>query len=191
MRVLIRLVFLATMLVATAAPAREVAGVLVPDTVTLEPGAVRLVLNGAGVRSKFFVKVYAGALYLPAPQTDAAQILRHSGAAAVHMHFLHSEVSREKLVDAWNDGFHANLTDAERAALAGRIEQFNALFRTVRKGDVIRLDYLPATGLRVYIADELRGTIEGADFFQAVLRIWLGDKPADSGLKRGMLGAQS
>jgi hypothetical protein len=43
----------------------------------------------------------------------------------------------------------------------------------------------------VYIADELRGTIEGADFFQAVLRIWLGDKPADSGLKRGMLGAQS
>jgi hypothetical protein len=176
------------MLLSFVAAAREVAGVRLPDTVTLAPDQPALVLNGAGVRSKFFVKVYVGALYLPARAIDSTSIVRHTGPVAVHMHFLHSEVSKEKLVDAWNDGFGANLSDAERARLKERIDRFNALFRTARRGDVIRLEYLPGSGTTVIINNDKQGAIDGEDFMQAWLRIWLGEKPADGDLKRAMLG---
>lgn len=174
-------------LLTTSAIARELAGVTVPDTVTLGDQHA-LVLNGAGIRSKFFVKVYVGALYLPTRTNDADAVLRHTGPVAMHMHMLHSEVSKEKLVKGWNEGFDANLNDAERTVLGPRIETFNNMFTTARKGDVIRLDYQPGRGTAVTINNEPRGTIEGEDFMHAWLRIWLGKHPADSGLKKGLLG---
>jgi hypothetical protein len=184
-----RLVIILALLLSPAlAFARDVAGVALPESITL--GArPPLVLNGAGVRSKFFVKVYVGALYLPAPARDADAVLRHAGPVAMHMHFLHGEVSREKLVQAWNEGFDANLDAAEHARLGARIARFNGLFRAARKGDVIRLDYLPGGGTTVSINHESRGVIEGEDFMQAWLRLWLGRRPADAGLKRALLGA--
>lgn len=167
--------------------AKDVAGVSLPETVTLN-AKPPLVLNGAGIRSRFFIKVYVGALYLPARTHDAEAILRSAGPVAMHMYILHSEISKEKLVDAWNDRFDANLSTAEHASLRTRIERFDGLFRTVHKGDVIRLDYLPGTGTTVSIDDEKRGVIEGEDFMHAWLRIWLGKQPADSDLKQGLLG---
>jgi hypothetical protein len=168
------------------AHAREVAGIQIPDKVAL--GESTLVLNGAGVRSKFFVKVYVGALYLSAMQRDAAGIIAADAPVAVHLHFLHSEVEVKKLVDAWNDGFNANHDAAQLAALKARIERFNALFHTVKRGDIIRIEYTPGSGTTVAINAEERGAIEGADFRAALLRIWLGDKPVDDDLKRAMLG---
>jgi len=166
--------------------AREVAGVQVAETARLDDTA--LVLNGAGVRSKFFVKVYVGALYLPKRTAQAGAILSADAPWSVHMHFLHSEVKAKKLVDAWNEGFEANLAEADHKRLTDRIAAFDALFRTVRKGETIRVDYSPAAGTRVTIQTEVRGAIPGADFGRAVLGIWLGDRPADASLKRAMLG---
>jgi hypothetical protein len=181
------IVALALMLSSSLAFARDVAGVALSETVTL--GAKpELVLNGAGIRSKFFIKVYVGALYLPARTRDPGTVLRHTGPVSMHMHFLHSEVSKEKLVKAWNEGFDTNLDAAGRARLGARIARFNELFRTARKGDVIRLDYLPGSGTTVTINNESRGVIEGEDFMQAWLRIWLGKHPADADLKQGLLG---
>lgn len=179
-------VVLALMLSPAWALAKEVAGVSLPQTITL--GSRPLVLNGAGIRTKFFIKVYVGALYLPARTRDAEAVLRNTGPVAMHMYIVHGEISKEKLVDAWNDRFDANLDAAERARLAPRIERFDALFPTVHKGDVMRLDYLPGAGTTVSINNDKRGVIEGEDFMRAWLRIWLGKEPADGGLKQELLG---
>lgn len=184
-----KLVAFVLLLFSATAFGMEVAGVKLPETVATGANLPPLVLNGAGVRSKFFIKVYVGALYLPARTTEADAVLRHTGPLAVHMYFLHSEVTKEKLVGAWNDGFSANLGETERARLGERIQRFNGLFQTVRRGDVIRLDYAPGAGTAVSINNEKRGMIEGEDFMQAWLRIWLGKEPADAALKRAMLGA--
>jgi hypothetical protein len=183
------LVALALLLSSAVTFGMEVAGVKLPDTVVPGANLPPLVLNGAGVRSKFFIKVYVGALYLPARATGADAVLRNTGPASMHMYFLHSEVTKQKLVAAWNEGFSANLGEAERARLGARIERFNGLFQTVRRGDIIRLDYTPDTGTVVSINSEKRGAIEGEDFMQAWLRIWLGEEPVDAALKRAMLGA--
>jgi hypothetical protein len=104
------------------------------------------------------------------------------------MHFTYSEVSREKIIAGWNDGLADNLTAERMSAIKPMLEKFNALFRTVVKGDVIRIDYLPESGTQVRINNELRGSIEGNDFFRDLLRIWLGTHPVSKSLKHDMLG---
>lgn len=184
----LRIVVALALMSSATAFGREVAGVTLPETITLGTKPP-LVLNGAGIRSKFFIKVYLGALYLPTRTRDAEAVLRSNGPVAIHMYILHSEISKEKLVNAWNDGFDANLDAAEHARLGPRIERFDGLFQTVHKGDVIRLDYLPGTGTTVSISNEKRGVIEGEDFMQAWRRIWLGQQPVDADLKQELLGA--
>jgi hypothetical protein len=166
--------------------AREIAGVDVPETVSINNTG--LVLNGAGVRKKFFIKIYVGALYLTAKRTTVEQILSDPGAKRIVMSFLYKEVGNEKLVEGWNEGFENNNSAGEIKALKDRINQFNSLFVTVRKGDVIQLDYLPDQGTQVWIKGKLKGTVAGEDFSRALLKIWLGTEPADTGLKEAMLG---
>ncbi len=71
--------------------------------------------------------------------------------------------------------------------LQPRIDAFNAMFSTVKKGERIILDYIPGKGTVVTIAGEEKGTIEGKDFNDALLLIWLGEKPVNKKLKEMLL----
>jgi len=168
--------------------AAEVAGVKLPEQVVLEGGGGKLVLNGAGVRKKFVVKVYVGALYLPEKSGNVEKILGGPGGRRVVMHFLHKEVGAEKLVEGWNKGFAANLAKGELKAMEERIGLFNGLFRTAYSGDVYHLDLVPGKGTEVRLNGNVLGTIPGEDFYRALLKVWLGEKPGDKGLKKALLG---
>ncbi len=182
--------FILSMLLVIPVSAKELAGVVIPEQVTPEQGIDPLTLNGAGIRSKFFVKVYVGALYLPGKQTAVEKILAMPGAKRVSMHVLYDEVSKEKLVSGWNDGFENNNSSEELARLKERLNNFNDLFTTIKRGDLVNIDYLPGKGTRVQINNVSKGIIAGDDFYQAVLKVWLGEQPADSSLKQGMLGIE-
>lgn len=166
---------------------REIAGIVLPETLQIPDSATALLLNGAGTRNKLFFKIYVAGLYLPSYQTTPAAVLDLTGPKRVHMHFLYKEVEQEKLVNGWQDGFKNNLAKARFEQLASRLMKFNSLFRTMKRGDVIDLDYLPAAGTRVWINGELQGQIEGEDFYAALLKVWLGDSPADATLKAALL----
>lgn len=159
-----------------------------PDKVTLEGTDTQLQLNGIGFRTKFVFDIYIGALYTDSKvnSRDAVQALK--GPNRIHMHFVYGEVSKEKLVDGWNDGFENNNSDEKLKALSQSIEKFNAMFSTVVAGDVVLLDYIPGKGTKVTIKGEDKGLIEGEDFNAALLDIWLGDEPADDDLKEKLLG---
>lgn len=169
-----------------SALAREVAGVKFESS--LQSGSTNLVLNGVGIRSKFFFKIYVGALYLSNKSSNAGEILASDSAKTVIMHFLYKEVSKEKLVSAWNDGFSANLTPAQLKSLKEKIDQFNTLNTTVKNGDRIVLSYEPGKGTEIMIKNKLVGTISGLDFHQALLKIWIGKNPVTGDLKKAMLG---
>jgi hypothetical protein len=176
-------------LASTPAAAYRIADVDIPDSVQLANNDTKLVLNGAGLREKFFMDIYIGALYLPVKTPDADAILGAAGPTSILMHFLYKEVSKNKITDGWNDGLEANTSPAEMDALRPDLEKFNGLFLTVHKGDVIRIDYQPGTGTEVRINGEWRGTVEGETFFRALLKVWLGSSPVSKALKAGMLGA--
>ena len=177
---------LAYLLIITAAYAREVANITFPDS--MQVANTKLVLNGAGLRTKFFVKVYAGALYLKNKSNRVEGILDDNNAKRIIMHFIHDEVNKEKLTSAWIDGFKNNQDEKTYKSLVARLQTFNSYFSNLRKGDRVILDYFPSQGTQVTIKDEVKGMIPGQDFQRALLSVWLGDDPADWSLKDAMLG---
>jgi len=172
----------------TSLAAKEVEGVAIPDTLTFTNSDTTLVLNGAGLREKFFLDIYIGALYLQAKTPDASAILSDTGPASVLMHILYSEISKEKITDGWNDGLEDNLSDEQMQAIKPKLEKFNNLFQALHKGDVLRIDYVPGTGTEVRINGEWRGAVEGNEFYRSLLKIWIGSHPISNSLKQGMLG---
>ena len=182
------IVFLSLISTLSFAQAREVAGIELPEQINLGDQGTPLLLNGAGIRKKFFFKVYLASFYLPQRVSDVNSILTSNQANRVRMDMLHSEVAKEKLTAAWNDGFEANHSAQELSQLKSRIETFNALFETLVAGDRVELDYIPETGTRVTINDGVKGVIPGEDFNRALLKIWLGESPVTKSLKSQLLG---
>jgi len=146
-----------------------------------------LVLNSTGTRAFWFIPIYAAALYLPDKNTNAEEIINSDANKQIVMHFLYKKVSKKRLLSTLDKGFSDNLDQATLAALAPKIDQLKSLFKTVVKGDRIILDYSPIIGTRLFLNNELQGTITGKAFHQATFRVWLGDKPADATLKKQLL----
>lgn len=164
--------------------------VTLPDSVTLDGTDTALQLNGMGYRSKFIFKIYVGALYTESKSVsrDAVQALK--GPKRIVMHMVYDEVSREKMTAALYEGFEDNNSDEQLEKLQSRLKTYISYYPDLKNGDVILLDYIPASGTQVTINGEKKAIIEGADFYSALLDVWLGDEPADDDLKDAMLGLQ-
>ncbi|HEV2719266.1 MAG TPA: chalcone isomerase family protein, partial [Thermoanaerobaculia bacterium] len=80
--------------IAVPALAATLAGVNLEDRTTVN--GQTLVLNGAGLRKKFFIKVYVGGLYLQAKNSNAAAVLGADTPRRMVMHFLYS-VSKDQM----------------------------------------------------------------------------------------------
>lgn len=166
--------------------AAEVGGIKIDDSVSV--GGATLVLNGAGIRSRMVFKVYVGALYLPAKAGDLAAALARS-PRRVQMTLLRN-VGADDLVGALVDGIKANNTAAEVAALQGQTDQLVAIMKRIgeaKTGDVVTLDLVDGE-TRVGHNGKGIGAIPGAPFNDALIKIWLGDKPVQADLKAAMLG---
>ncbi len=166
----------------------ELAGVTVDNVIAAKNGDT-LVLNGLGLREKFWVDVYVGSLYLTTKTNEIADILSSQKAFRIQMDFVYKEVDKEKLITAWREGFEKNQAPEILTSIKDRMQQFYGFFNTnaVAKDQYI-LDYIPDEGTTVAKNGQVLGTIPGDDFKNAVLEIWLGNIPADKDLKNGMLG---
>jgi len=167
----------------------EVAGVKFEDRNSA--GTAELQLNGAGMRSRFILRVYAVGLYLTERRTAAADVLALRGAKRLQVVTLR-ELTAEQFADALVEGIRKNHSDSETAALNTRIEEFKGAIlavKTAAKGDVISIDWLPDSGTRLSVNGKQQGKdIAGEDFYLALLRIWLGPKPAQDDLRDALLG---
>jgi long-chain acyl-CoA synthetase len=173
---------------ATPALAAEVAGVMLADEASV--GGRALVLNGAGVSSKFFFKVYVGSLYLPQRARDVAGVLAKS-PRRIQMNFLR-DLTLDQLVDALVGGLDANNSPAEMAAVRAPTEELLRIMKrfqhvAVKEGDVLTMDYSDGV-TRVALNGQFGGAIPGEAFNIAFTRIWIGDKPAHRNLKKALLG---
>jgi len=170
------------------ANALDLSGIHLADRVQV--GDTELQLNGGGIRTRFFFKIYVGALYLPQKQTSAEVIIADENKHRIAMHILR-ELSGEKLFGAFKDAIESNHSAAELAELDAQIQQMKQIFEAVQEvkpGDTIMLDYLPDSGTRVTVNGTERGIIAGEPFNRALLKVWLGKHPVQDDLKKGMLG---
>jgi hypothetical protein len=175
------------MALALPASAAEVAGVRFDDKARVE--GAELTLAGAGLRKRVFFKVYAIGLYVADRKADP---LAQGGAKRVAIHMLR-DVDAETFTKALVDGMRPNHDEATMKALEPRIAQLNAIMagiKEAKKGMAIALDWVPGAGTQVTIDGKPAGKpIEGEDFYRALLRIWLGEKPVQDDLKKALLGS--
>ncbi|WP_203292559.1 chalcone isomerase family protein [Luteirhabdus pelagi] len=181
-------ILLVAVLTITAGQAQtEVGNVTLPNTVTFN--GEELMLNGGGVRKKAFVlKLYSGGLYLGEKSSNASSIMNADETMAIKLHITSSFVSSEAMREAVEDGFDASM-DGNTAPLKSKIERFITFFNDeIVEDDIFDITYQKGKGVVAYKNGKELGTIEGMDFKKALFGIWLGDDPADSSLKKGMLG---
>lgn len=169
--------------------AAEISGVKFDDTVKV--AGKDLKLNGVGMRTKVIFKVYAAGLYLQDKKTTTPEVLAAEGPRRVTLVMMR-DVSSEDFGKAFMDGLNANVNTAEKAAIVGQISKFGEMFATLdglKKGNVLHLDWIPGSGTQCELNGKKIGeTVPDLAFYNAVLRLWIGDKPVDSSLKPALLG---
>ncbi len=178
------------LLLSAAASAVEVSGITVAERARIGSSGTNLVLNGAGVRTRLIFRIYVAALYLPAKITSGEEILRDDQPRRLLLLMLRDLTAKE-MTTSMTEALNETLTPAERAPLASRVQQFNAILealRDVRQGTQIAIDYVPQRGTSVLVDGKEKGRIPGADFNQALLRMWIGARPRDVELRTALLG---
>ena len=176
----------AIFLAAPAIAEKELAGVKVPESRTVE--STTLTLNGVGLRlaTMLKVKVYVMALYLESPSNDAAVIITSQDAARIELHMLR-DVDAKDMRKAWEEGFEKNYQgDAD---LSAELDALKAATGDLKEGDVLVFDF---NGDKVLVSSNNipTATIQGAEFRRALMSVWLGDKPPNKEVKAGALGLQ-
>lgn len=181
---------LAALMTATAAWAStDVAGVKLDDTMRVANQDLKL--NGAGIRYKAIFKVYVAGLYLADKKGTVPDVLAAPGARRVMIVPLR-DISSEDFGRAFLAGIHQNIDRAEKTKIVGQLLKFGEIFAAtpeLKKGDVLTTDWIPGTGTVIQINGKRVGDpLPDITFYNALLKIWLGEKPADYRLKRAMLG---
>jgi hypothetical protein len=147
-------------------------------------------LNGKGIRKRVFFDVYEIALYLPGKTASAQEAIAAQGAKRVEIRMLR-DVGADQFTDALADGIRANHAEADARRLEPQVKQLAQIMaeqKEAKKGMQVTLEW---TGreTRVLIDGKPAGQpIAGDDFYRALLRIWLGDKPVQEDLKKALLG---
>lgn len=145
-----------------------------------------LELSGVGeLKYLGFVKLYDGALYLPAG-TDNRQVLENI-PKRLEVRYVRSFKAKD-FGPATMAGIKRNVGPETYARLESRIVYHNGLYEDIARGDRVSLTYIPAVGTQLEINGTTKGTIQGADFAQALFSMWLGEKPFDKSFKKALLG---
>lgn len=177
--------FLAGSMTAVA-QTKTIAGVKFPTKT--EINGKSLVMNGGGLREKYWIDLYVAALYVEDKTTDPGKIIFANDYQAIHIKIISSKVTRERFIESVNEGFQ---NASQGKATKEQISKFVGFFKDeIKEWDRINLEYVPEKGIHVYKNGDLKGVIPGIEFKKALFSIWLGSVPADEDLKAGLLGKQ-
>ncbi|GAB2772644.1 chalcone isomerase family protein [Salinimicrobium soli] len=182
------LLLMAVVLSTTVNAQKKVGDATLPTTETYE--GQTLVLNGAGVREKLWIDLYAAGLYLNEKTKDANTVLNADKPMSIKLHIVSKLISSDKMVEAVTEGFEKS-TKGNTAPIQAEINKLLGFFKEdIHKNDIFDLVYLPGKGVVAYKNGTEKGVIKGREFKKALFGIWLSGDPADSGLKEDLLAGK-
>ena len=186
MRTIVKLSIIFLIFSSTILQARIVSGIEIPEKLTTNGS--QLILNGAGVREKFFLDLYVGALYLEKRNKIAKAIIDAEENMAIRLYITSSLISSKKMRNAVNEGFE-NSTKNNIIPIKKEIDEFISVFKDeINKGDIFDMVYVDSVGTKISKNGKLSKTIKGIKFKRSLFGIWLCDEPAQESLKEEMLG---
>ena len=167
----------------------DVGGVKMDDSADVR--GAKLVLNGAGVRYKAVFKVYAAGLYLGQKLSTPEEVLAAPGAKRLQVTMLR-DIDANELGKLFTRGVQDNAPKEQMSKLIPGLMRMSQVFSDQKKlvaGDVFILDWVPSAGTVISVKGVPQGEpFKEPEFFNALLRIWLGPQPADWKLKDALLG---
>jgi hypothetical protein len=175
----------------TAAPAQtlDLSGAKFPPSVSLAGQSLQL--NGAGIRHKFVVKVYAAGLYLAGTAATPEAVMSAPGPKRLQVAMLR-EIDANELGRLFTRGMQDNASREQFSKLIPGTIRMSDIFsarKRLRAGDSFSVDFVPGVGTTVLVNGQAQAEpIKEPEFFNALMRIWLGPSPADAALKSALLG---
>ncbi len=167
----------------------ELAGVRHPASVSV--AGKPLLLNGAGVRYKYVVKVYTAALYLGQRAATPEAVMAAPGPRRLQVTMLRS-IDANELGRLFSRGLQDNAPREDMGRLIQGTLRMADVFSANKRlgpGDHFSVDWIPGQGTLILVNGHAQGEpIKEPEFYNALLRIWLGSKPADWMLKDALLG---
>jgi hypothetical protein len=181
----------ALLLAPATARAVSVEGHAYDEVLRLDGTTLRL--TGAGVRAVAWFKGFTVGLWVAEPSTRPDALLGQAGPKRLRLRML-VDVPAAELVKALRRGVQKNHAEDEQARLAPAMARLEAVIGglgALRTGESLDLDHLPGRGLQVLFQGQPRGEpVPGDEAFRAVLRIFIGNRPADERLKAALLAAR-
>jgi hypothetical protein len=170
----------------------ELHGVVLEDSADVQGS--RLQLNGAGTRYKGPFKVYVAGLYLGKKASTPEEVLNQPGAKRLSVTLLRDIDSAELgrlLTRGIEDNVGKNASSAMIPGLMRMSQIFSDLKTKIAAGDNFMIEWIPGTGGLITIRGKVQGEpFKEAEFFRALMSIWLGPVPADFKLKDALLGSK-
>jgi len=171
------------------AQAVETSGVKFEPAVQL--GSARLLLNGAGTRFKAVFRVYAAGLYLSAKASTPQAVLTSPGPRRLQIVMLR-DIDGNELGKLFTRGMEDNAPREEFSkSIAGTLKMSD-IFSARKKllaGESFSVDWLPGVGTVIMVNGKPAAEpIVEPEFYSALMKIWLGNSPADPQLKEALLG---
>lgn len=167
----------------------DVSGVKLEDSVDVR--GTKLVLNGAGVRYRAVFKVYVGALYVGKKVSTPEEFYAATGPKRMSITMLR-DIDSNELGKAFTKGFEENAPKGEMSKLIPGLVRMGQVFADQKKlaaGDTFTTDWIPGTGTVITVKGKVQGEpFKEPEFFNALMRIWLGNNPADWKLKDALMG---
>ncbi len=174
---------------AVAAQSTDVAGVKFQNSVQI--GATKLQLNGAGVRHKLVFKVYAAGLYLTEKASTPEAVLTAPGPRRLQIVMLR-DIDGNELGRLFTKGMEENAPREEFSKSIAGVLRMSEVFSTRKKllaGESFAVEWVPGSGTVVSVNGQAEGApIKEPEFYSALMKIWLGKSPADPQLKEALLG---
>lgn len=175
------------------AQALEVVGVNFQPHSLVE--GTKLQLNGAGMRQQADTPLYTAGLYLEHKASTAEEALLSKGAKQIRVVMLRDVYGRD-FGTLLSRGLTTNSNDDQLYNLIPEIMDLGTLIAERGKleaGDSFVIDWSATQGttIRVTQRSSRKPAVEvfaKPDVIGALMRIWLGQQPADAGLKAALLG---
>ena len=170
----------------------EISGVKLDDPVDVR--GTPLQLNGAGIRYKAIFKVYVAGLYLGKKAVTPEEAYAAPGPKRLTITLLR-DIDPDVLNKSMTEAFENNTPIDEIARLTPGLVTIRQAFadqKKLRAGENFTIDWIPGTGTILSIKGVQQGEpFKGLEFFNALIRLWVGPRPADFKLKEALLGKAS
>lgn len=173
-------------------PYKTLLGLAIPQEMTL-PASQPMVLNGAAARSLWGREIYVAALYLAHKSSKHNLIMLTDAPALMKIYWMQDDLMPAEIKQMFTEAMMVNSPELAKSTYdLPRFKEFIAIFeRSLNAGDILTVQYLPDNQTVIVVLNnhELHRWTNAKTFFNALLKMWLGEHPPSRQFKQNMLGS--